>query len=313
MFCDYCGQRIPNNSEACPQCGSVLGQAMQYEDEDYQLDYIEDMGIGRQAQTAAQTAAKAAAQTASRAVHRAARQVNDGAASFARTVNQRRTTGTTAVEGWEDADFYNDEDGGATTGGQADNAQKRSGGFVLAEGEVVIRRYTCADIGGFLTPMGKGYITVTNKRVTYEGKSGDNRLAMEAPIDSIGGIYAYYGKKVRVLMMIVAVLMILFGLFIALATFKVFQKPGWVMFIIGAILAVLSFRPAYQIIIYCNKTTGAAVNVGEGPVAQLGNNSLYTLPAKPDRDSDRLIAEIGALIQDVQQLGDRAIEKWRGR
>ena len=57
----------------------------------------------------------------------------------------------------------------------------------------------------------------------------------------------------------------------------------------------------------------ATAPVGTAPQNMLGNGALYTLKSRPTVDTDRMIDELGALIQDLQTFGDQAITKWKNK
>lgn len=190
---------------------------------------------------------------------------------------------------------------------QATNTIETVGSFKLAENEIVIKRYLCAYIGRGLTSGSdnKGYLTVTNQRVIYEGKGKNSMIAMETPIANIGAIQTYQGVNYNIRLILIAAVLVLAGLMLGKG------MPMIMLFAIAALLLFFSYRTSYQLLISSSAVAGTAIAIGEGPTSVLGNSAFYTLEASPTSDSLKMIGEIGALIHDVQMLGDRAIEKWK--
>lgn len=317
MFCKYCGATLPDDAIFCSKCAREVSGPISdivnnrlAEDEEVQdgmdnADWSERI-VGQAQETA---------QAASKAVRRAGRQLNNGAKNMINSINAQR--------GYEDT-YTSDSYGnmpGAVSGNHVESTYEETprpvssgenaGDYTLAEGEVLIRSYLCANIKtGFFSPAGKGHIYVTNKRMIYEGKSVDSRIGMETPIDSIGGIYAYEGKNIDIMKIIVGAVIGLSGVYAM--GIRPLRVVGIIMIAIALFIVFLSFRRAYQLIVYSSKNTGSAINIGEGPSTKIGNSAFYTLQALPTKDTQRMASEIGALVQDIQQLGDRAIAKWRG-
>ncbi|MBR2810515.1 MAG: hypothetical protein IKD69_03960 [Solobacterium sp.] len=193
------------------------------------------------------------------------------------------------------------------------NGMDHVGGMILAEHEIVIKRYLCAYLNAGLfgkDAKNKGYLTITNQRVIYEGSNKSSRICMETPIDSVGSIRSFYGMNYNIMLIIVFVLMIWFG-FLSFPSRGV-PSPFSFLLIVGGVLGViLSFRKAYMLQIFSGSVTGTAISIGEGPQGVVGNQAFYTLVAAPTYQTQQMISEIGAIIRDVQMLGDSAIEKWK--
>ena len=203
---------------------------------------------------------------------------------------------------------------------------RRSGGFILADGEQVIRSYACADlITGFFIFKSKvhGYLTVTNKRMLYEAEGSRSRISMEAPIDSIGGIKTTSGININIHRIIVGIILCLISFFCFYLSGQISQFSyssgsggvqaaliGFVCILSGVFLIVSCFRRSYSLVVNSNKVTGVAVSSGEGIQSRFGNAAIFALAAEPTEMTEQMQRELGALVQDIQQLGDRAIQKW---
>lgn len=203
---------------------------------------------------------------------------------------------------------------------------RRSGGFILADGEQVIRRYACADlITGFLIFKSKvhGYLTVTNKRMLYEAEGSRSRISMEAPIDSIGGIKTTSGINFNIHRIIVGIILCLISFFCFYLSGQISRYSfdsrsgvqaaliGVVFIFFGVFLLFSCFRRSYSLVVNSNKVTGVAVSIGEGIQSRFGNAAIFALAAEPTEMTEQMQRELGALVQDIQQLGDRAIQKWK--
>lgn len=202
----------------------------------------------------------------------------------------------------------------------------RVGPFVLAENEVPIKRYMCADLGfGFFKKSSStGYLYVTNQRIMYYGSDENSEICMEAPISSIGGITTFLGNNRNTGQAILGGVLIVLGLafmtscmgsgaggFVSMLS-GIASLAGLVLVGLGILQIYLSRRKAYLLQISSNAVNGTAIMIGEGPQGNVGHNkSLYTLAAVPTKDTEIMISEIGALIHDIQMLGDGAIAIWK--
>ena len=83
--------------------------------------------------------------------------------------------------------------------------------LVLAENEQVVRQYQCSNVK---RPRCVGYLTVTNKRILFQGKASTSRIAKEVVLDSVSGLDCYYGLNINVGGIILGVILALAGLFL---------------------------------------------------------------------------------------------------
>ena len=190
--------------------------------------------------------------------------------------------------------------------------ERTVGGTLLAEDETAIRTYNCAKITiSLFRPKLMGFLTVTNKRMLYEGYGQKNHLLMETPIDQVAGIRTYYNTAINIALLVIGSIVSILGIGFLPEARRMMVYFWWLVLIIGVILILLSLRRAYQLIVFSSASSNEAINIGTGPVGHVLNNASYTLSASPTPDTERMLREIGALIQDVQQMGDGAIEKWK--
>ena len=178
--------------------------------------------------------------------------------------------------------------------------------LILAENEKVVRQYQCSDIK---RPRCSGYLIVTNKRLLFQGKGTTSRISKEVVLDSVSGLDCYYGMNINIPGIILGVLLALCSLMLFGAGSQMIF-PGLIVLALGVLLVVSSFQKSFCLSVYSSKANGSPITVGTGPKTLAGNGALYTLASAPTPDTDRMLDELGALVQDLQTLGDHAIEKW---
>lgn len=275
MFCSSCGSQIANDVASCPVCGAAVkrsGSRM----------VQASSAVQRHQASSAGGAGSGASQA--------------GTAAFGGSAAQTAQMGTARSEKDVALDYL---------AGQP----QRTGNFVLAEGEVVVRSYRCAMLAtGFLgLDRARGYVTVTNQRMMYEGDNSSSRIAMEVPIESVSGIAAYNGVNMNKMLLVLGILLFLIGLMMTMAM----NALGILLVGVGVLFMYLSYRKAYQLTIYSSKMTGKAIEIGEGPASISGNQAFYTMKAEPTEEAYKMMYELGALVQDLQRYGDAAIPKWK--
>ena len=185
-------------------------------------------------------------------------------------------------------------------------AGDRVDNLVLAENEKIVRQYQCSNVK---QPRCVGYLTVTNKRVLFQGKAATSRIAKEVVLDSVSGLDCYYGLNVNIGLLILGVLMALGGLFVLIGDGDM-AAIGLLGIVLGIALCVLAFQKSFFLSIFSSKANGSPISIGAGARSLVGNGALYSLISEPTADTDRMLNELGALVQDLQTLGDHAIEKW---
>lgn len=196
--------------------------------------------------------------------------------------------------------------------------------ILLAENEVNVRSYLCTKLPLIpflnITPLaGSGYVSITNKRVVYYGESGKhNMFSSEVAIDTVTGFKTQKSVNYRILLFLIC-----FALTIA-ATAQVTDEAngflGFIVFIIGFIITLLVARKkTYTFTVYSNGSQPSALDISASGfstnVASLVTNSIFgnfkmKLNPLPAKDSIKVTNEIGAIVMDIKNLGDFALEKW---
>ena len=190
--------------------------------------------------------------------------------------------------------------------------RKNLNGIILSDDETVVRTYFCSQLK---FPKCAGDLTVTDRRVLFHGYGNGSRIVDEVPLDAVSGISTFYGGKFSIGYIIGGGLLTMLGIWIL----SMSRSSGF-MFYIGFMgmlggLAILasSYRKAFILKIYSSKASNSPINIGEGGggIGGIGNTALYSVVAEPTKYTDEMMLELGALISDIQTIGDFGIEKWK--
>lgn len=180
----------------------------------------------------------------------------------------------------------------------------------LADDEKVVKSYHCAKVK---FPRCNGYLTVTNKRVIFHGVSGGSRVEKEVTLDSVSGLDIFTGRRFNFFAIILGVLSVFAG-------FKfIFDRymPTFTGILLLALAVVLfmffAVNKIYTLSIFSSKANHSPISIGLLPRTLFGNGALYTLSCTATGETDTMVSELGALISDLQEKGDHAIEKWNPR
>jgi len=195
--------------------------------------------------------------------------------------------------------------------------QQNNGNVVLAEGEKAIRSYRCA---GILQHKKDAFLTVTNQRVIFQGRDNDSRVTQEAAIGGITGVSSYYGRissfgrlSASVILFILSIFLFSSSSTVDYYTYKSSTNGGLVVLGLAVLaLAVVYFCKAFQkrfvLTITSKETTGNPIVLGASPRS---GGPVMSVVCRSASETDRMVSELGAVIHDVQIMGDNAIAKWR--
>ena len=198
-------------------------------------------------------------------------------------------------------------------------AQKNS--VVLAEGEIPVREYEVTKIRKWFFSKISGHLLVTNKRVIFYAGAINDKVVLSTPVNQVGsinGVMGYYLKQPLFTFGLAALGFSIFMLFTAGAMKDSYymareagKLSGWgiMLLLLALVLIFLSIRKSLYLSI-------SAVNSSTGMIIGKGNtiaSSVYLIDGEADVDSEAAFNEIGALVLDLQQMGDLAIEKWHNR
>ena len=287
--CDVCGTELTDDSNFCTTCGakkcSVCGHF-----NPKKANSCANCGAVLNSDAASQTVRDNTHQNQKAPSASASRQANSSASTEA-----IRAIGASAI-----ANAMKNMPSLKTTG-----APK----IVTAEGEIIVREYYCSELR---RPKVSGYLIVTNKRIIFSGQSSNSRLSDEVPIDSAGTIQSYYGSYLRVGQMIAAIVLFFLSMNIINQGQESYFGGGMLTFLgilmlFGSLfLGYLAFRKAYYLSIYSSKAANSVISIGTGS----RSNAVLSISGDPTNQTDQMMRELGALILDLQQLGDKAISKW---
>lgn len=280
-FCAQCGARVPDGAANCPACGAAA------EPEQYTQPV----------------------QPARRSDNQPPRHTNTQQTRY-RDPQQSR---------YSDNPPPRRQDSQQTTREYSETserpASRPAANMCLAENEKVVRQYQCTDIRH---PKAAGYLAVTNKRVIFYGRGSSSRVVKEVVLDSVSGIDCFYGMDIRLGRLIFGVILAILGIVLKSVIddafyFGSYGTPALLLTVIGVLLVALSLRKCFYLSIFSSKANGSPISIGGQPRSVIGNGALYSLSSRPTQDTDRMLSELGALIQDLQTMGDHAIDKWKNK
>ena len=191
-------------------------------------------------------------------------------------------------------------------------------GVVLAEDEVLIREYEASYLKN---PKTEGYVIATNRRLIFTGNTstafGSSILVRDTKIDTITGIYGGQTRKKSIIQIIIGVLITIFGL-------NIVDQGGLVPYIfilLGVFIAYKGISAAgVQMYLYVlssqsSPAISVAVEASRGLFSRIsGHDAVMAVSASgPGKNTEQMIKEISALIQDIQIMGDLAISKWNNQ
>lgn len=192
--------------------------------------------------------------------------------------------------------------------------------LVLSENETLIRAY---EASALKTPKATGYLVATNRRLMFIGESsgviGASILHREVNMAHITGLYAYYDTGKSFGKLVFAAVLALIFLMLGFAFPPLFLGLAWPAYLF---YQFFQYRNAQmQVNILADGTQNSPIAFGQiedgGLINRLmswfgasGNNAWMSVIAGPGRDAATLVHELGALVLDIQTLGDHAVEKW---
>ena len=192
-------------------------------------------------------------------------------------------------------------------------------GVNLSKDEIKIRQYFCS---GCRWPSCDGILAVTNKRVIFHGHGKSffgfpSRVVDEVPLDAVSGFSSFYGSKWRYWVLLLALLF----LFSAIVSFAASQEmryiedemigAGFGSLVVSAILFIFSRKKSFFLRIYSSKASSAPIELGEGFNVFGAPAAVFALSAYPTQETDQMMVELGAMIGDLQKLGEHAYDRWK--
>lgn len=194
------------------------------------------------------------------------------------------------------------------------------------EGESLIKSYLCTEFNSsFFGIKAKGYLEVTNKRLLFQalGKniSGWSVIHNEVSIADVSEIKIYKGASFNIIQFIIGILIsiLLVGFIKTGLAYAGIDGLGTIIALAALVYAIYwlykrARREAFSLLINTKGGQGNVVNLaGMSPFAGGNTAASKALIAAPGKDSEIMLKEIGALVLDIQSLGDYGIEKWTNK
>lgn len=215
----------------------------------------------------------------------------------------------------------------------ADHADVLPGSPVrLGDGEVLWKQYRAVQLRGH--SGGEGTLYVTDSRVVFyarargRGTQRESALVQQTKLEDITGLAAYVSHRISLGWLVASVVAGLIALAAVLA-----HQPVWVfiwLIIFAVCLAALfgsgARRGSAGVIIHARSTMASPIGFGHfGTQRSSSVFRLFWLPflllfraytafdvtlGAPGEDSNLVIAELGALIMDLQTRGNLAEGHW---
>ena len=187
-------------------------------------------------------------------------------------------------------------------------------GIVLSENEQLVRQYHCSSVK---QPRCEGYLSVTTRRMIFQAEGGTffrSRISKEISLDKVTGVDCYYGVNMKITQIIVGIILTILG-FYAWGISSSYIGSGrfysFLIMILGIVLIVSGIRKSFKLTIYASECSPSPINIGEGALSLQGNAVFYAIVSEPTSDTDRMMNEVGALVHDLQTMGDMAVSKWK--
>jgi len=304
MFCDSCGKKIPDTTEFCPYCGNDV----RIDFDDTPQPPVAPVVTRAQVQRPQQTTQQAVPRTAPKPQQASTPKVNAGSvrpqqSAPSQTASSIRTSSSKSAPG---------------------------GGMVLADGEQPVKQYHCSTLD---VPVSTdGYITVTNKRLIFHAYSSGtmgSRVTKEVTLSKITGLDCFYGTNLSVPKLIAGILCAILALTVlfsrvnssASGFLRMFFSSAMliiVKLIVTAVLGYIAYRlikgclkKCFKMRIFASECGESPISIGDGPAGVLGSKALFSVVASPTKETDLMLNELGALVHDLQSMGDLAVSKWR--
>jgi hypothetical protein len=206
--------------------------------------------------------------------------------------------------------------------------------ILLGDGEVIWRQYRVLELRH--PSQGEGMLFVTDARVVFyarargRGTQRPSALVQQTKLEHITGLAAYVSRRISLVLLVITFLL-------ALATIAELARRSWLTAIILAAVTAgcasmlvhgAANRGTVGVMIQSGSTQASPIQFGEFgeqrgflgrivhalflPMAYLfgAYTAFDVLLGFPGQDSEQVIAELGALIFDLQTLGNVAGTHW---
>lgn len=168
------------------------------------------------------------------------------------------------------------------------------------------------------------------KRDFRPDTKSESRVVIEIDINTISGVSSYYGTKTNIIMLIFGLLSLImpFPAYNQFRNYQTFWRQvgmhhGFGIEILAIVLVILTIfiglillafcrRQIFYLQIFSSQASGSPITIGEGIGNFGGARAVGALVGKPTPSTDKMMTVLGAIISDIKEMGDHAIELWGG-
>ena len=181
-------------------------------------------------------------------------------------------------------------------------------GISLSDKEVVVRTYTCSESA---FPKCVCNLTVTNRRVIYHGRINNGRIIDAVPLDSVTAISSFYVNNISYGMLIVGALFALLGIAALVQGWGLII--GLVALVVGGGLAYFAFQKrTFLLKVFSSSASNCPIEATSSGSASAANKmATISFAAKPTNETESMLCELGAMITDLQTMGDYGVNLWQ--
>lgn len=177
----------------------------------------------------------------------------------------------------------------------------------LGEGEHIIKDYFAVFVKKFFTKL-EGHIVVTNKRVMFYGKGasiGTNAFLLEeAHIENVVGTDVYASSVTNIGLLVGGIAMLVLGIM-----FLLFSFMAHGLFFLLFLFSLLFIAGGIVMMVYAfQKFFFAIIKIKNAPAIEIGGMKRG-MTGKAGPDAFALVAELGAMIIDVQAKGNSVLAR----
>lgn len=182
--------------------------------------------------------------------------------------------------------------------------------FELSKGETEVKTYYCTTLED---PFAQGYICVTNKRVIYYAFGESSKRFNELYIDKISGINSYYGMGRVTQYLKNAITGVLAAIFFKTVLSDISILMWGSLLVSGFYIYKYFFDKSiiyyFDILSEASNSSGISIGLFGGNIT--GQGAAISTKAIPTQQTHVMMKELGAMILDLKNLGDHAVEMWK--
>ena len=167
------------------------------------------------------------------------------------------------------------------------------------------------------------------KKYLMRATESTSRVVTEVDLYTVSGVSSYYGTRTNLFMLVFGVLALIipfpiygqfrshqnlwrsFGMHYPVGIEVLAVAVVILTIVIGLILLAFCRRQVFFLQIFSSQASGAPISIGEG-IGNLGGAKVVcALVGNPTKSTDMMMTELGAMISDIKEMGDVAIDLWK--